>query len=160
MTLYRDVAFPDRVENLAGDAMFVVATWASSYKAAHAAGIIASENWPAVMHPTLLGILRRGGSRAIVAAEPPDFLYGFIAGDLSGPLPVVWYVYVKAPYRRGGIARGLFNALGVAPEEPFLYACRTSITTRLQHKIRLAKFVPATARYTNYQEGRYENDHD
>lgn len=159
MTLYRDA-------DSDSDRDFVIATWSSSYKAAHAAGIIASEDWPTVMHATLRKLLDRPGSRAIVAYEPPDFLYGFIAGNTSGPLPVVHYVYVKEPYRsslrgdgtRSGPrhARGLFRALGVDPEAPFLYTCRTQIVTRLGHKIRNAKFAPAAARYTNYQQERYE----
>lgn len=149
MTLYRDA-------NSASDRDFVVATWASSYKNAHAAGILASEDWPAIMHTTLTNILARPGTRTLVAYEPPDFLYGWIAGDTTCPLPVVYYVYCKAPFRRAGIAGGLFRALGVDPGSTFLYACSTSIVTRLRHKIRNAKFAPAAARYTNYQQERYE----
>lgn len=158
MTLYRDATS-------AADRDFVVATWSSSYKNAHAAGMIASEDWADIMHAQIRKLLDRPTTRAIVAYEPPDFLYGFIAGDVSkttGPLPIVWYVYVKEPYRswlrpdgtRSGPrhARGLFRALGIDPNERFLYACRTQIVTRLGHKIRNAKFVPATARYDNYQQ--------
>lgn len=159
LTLYRDAIS-------ASDLDFVVATWSSSYKSAHAAGIIASEDWPTIMHATLRKLLARPGTRAIVAYERPDFLYGFIAGDVTGPYPVVHFVYVKEPYRstarRDGTrsgprhARGLFRALGVDPEGPFLYTCRTSVVTRLGHKIRNATFAPAAARYTNYQQERYE----
>lgn len=154
MTLYRDATPTDRI--------FVTATWSSSYKNAHAAGMIPSEDYPEVMHRAIGKLLARPGARAIVAYEPPDFLYGFIAGDVSGPTPVVWYVYVKGPYRSearpGGSrvgprhARGLFRALGVDPARQFLYACRTSVVSRVTHKIPNAKFVPAAARYTNYLE--------
>jgi hypothetical protein len=163
-----------RAADSATDRDFVVATWSSSYKSAHAAGIIASEDWPTVMHATLRKLLARPGTRTIVAYEPPDFLYGFIAGDTTGPVPVVWYVYVKGPYRseprvdQDGMpiagprtgprhARGLFRALGVDPTRRFFYACSTPVVTEigLARKIPYGKFVPATARYTNYQE-RYE----
>lgn len=156
MTLYRDATPSDRV--------FVTATWSSSYKSAHAAGMIPSEDYPAVMHAAIGKLLARPGARAIVAYEPPDFLYGFIAGDTSGATPVVWYVYVKGPYRSerraGGArsgprhARGLFRALGVDPARPFLYACSTPVVAELRqaNKIPRGKFVPATARYTNYLE--------
>lgn len=165
MSSYRDVVFParledpERLEDLERDPKYVISTWSSSYKAAHAAGILAAEDWALIMHKTLFKHLTRAGSRAIVASAR-NVVEGFIAGDTSGPMPVVFYVYVGAPFRRCGLARGLFNALGVIPEEPFLYACRTSIVTRLAHKIRNAKFVPPTLRYTNYQEARYEHDHD
>jgi hypothetical protein len=158
-TLYRNVTSE-------ADRDFTIATWSSSYKNAHTAGMIASEDWPTVMHAAIRKLLGRPTTRAIVAYEPPDFLYGFIAGDVSGPVPVIYYAYVKDPYRssprgdgtRSGPrhARGLFGALGVDPEGPFLYTCRTSIVTRIAHKIRHAKFVPAAARYTNYHQERYE----
>lgn len=164
MTLYRDVVFPARLddpeglEGLAPEPKYVIATWSSSYKAAHAAGILPSEDWPLTMHRAIFKHLTRPGARAIVAVER-GVIEGFIAGDTSHPLPVVFYVYVGAPFRRSGHTRGLFQALGVDPNERFLYSCTTSIVTRLGHKIRKAKFVPATLRYTNYQEGRFENDH-
>jgi hypothetical protein len=162
MTSYRAATPADRA--------FVIATWASSYKGAHAAGMISTEDWPAIMHVQIAKLLDRPGTRTIVAYDPSDdddFLYGFIAGDVTGHLPVVYYVYVKGPYRsemagklRSGPrhARGLFAALGVDPEAPFLYTCRTSVVTRLGHKIRNARFAPAAARYTNYQEERHEHD--
>lgn len=164
MTRYRDVDPNVDTE----DRRFVVATWSSSYKSSHQAGIIASEDWPDVMHATILKLIARPTSRTIVAFDEPDFLYGFIAGDTSEPLPVVYYVYVKAPFRsqpvRGGgssgprHARGLFAALGVDPERPFLYPCRTPIVMRLSDagKIPRARLAPATARYANHQKERYE----
>lgn len=160
MTLYRDATS-------ISDRQFVIATWSSSYKNAHAAGIIASEDYPDAMHWSLGKLLDRPTTRALVAYEPesPDFLYGFIAGDTSGatgPLPIVFYVYVKEPYRstlrldgtRSGPrhCRNLFRALGVDPGEPFLYGCQTSIAIRLKHKIPRGKFVPATIRYDNYRQ--------
>lgn len=156
MTLYRNATASDRD--------LVISTWSRSYKDAHAAGMIASEDWPTIMHAQIGKLLDRPTSRTIVAYEPPDFLYGFISGDLSGPLPMIWYVYVKGPYRsawqtgtpsaRSGPrhARGLFKALGVDPGATFLYACKTAIVPTLHRKIPNAKFAPAAARYTNYQQ--------
>lgn len=154
MTIYREANLDDR--------RFVIGTWASSYKNAHHAGMIASEDWPGVMHRQIEKLITRPLVRTIVAYEPPDFLYGFICGDASKRVPVVFYVYVKGPYRseetpdgsRSGPrhARGLFTALGVDPARPFLYTCRTAVVSRLYGKIPLSKFVPAAARYTNNQE--------
>lgn len=153
MTIYRpaDLA-PDSDERT-----FVVSTWCSSYKSSHFAGLIASEDWPAIMHAQVGKLLDRPGTRALVACEPGGFLYGFIAGDTSRRLPIVYYVYVKDPFREAGYARGLFAAIGVDPAQPFLYTCRTSIVSRIgdQHpggknKIPHAKFTPAAARYPDY----------
>ncbi len=155
MTLYRAATEDDR--------RFVIGTWASSYKNAHHAGMIASDDWPGIMHRQIEKLMARPHVRTIVAYEPPDFLYGFICGDVSKAVPVVHYVYVKGPYRsqegtdgrRSGPrhARGLFVELGVEPGRTFLYTCRTSIVARLaRDKICLARFVPAEARYTNHQE--------
>jgi hypothetical protein len=137
---------------------FVIATWASSYKHSHFAGIISAEDWAPVMHAQLGKLVDRSTTRVLVAWDPPAFLYGHIVGDTSSAMPAVHYVYVKDPFREAGIARGLLAALGVDPARPFVYTCRTSMVVRLADKIPLARFTPAAARYTNYQEhghGRY-----
>jgi GNAT superfamily N-acetyltransferase len=85
----------------------------------------------------------------VVAFEHSDvnFLYGFISGDTSESVPAVYYVYIKEPYRRGGIATRLFEALGVRPTERFTYACRTAIVPTLSRSIPAARFNPAILRY-------------
>lgn len=162
MTAYRLAILEDD-----HDLPFVLGTWASSYKNAHHAGFIQSEDWPAIAHDQLGKILARPTTRTIVAYEPPNFLYGFITGDTSHAMPVVHYVYVKDPYRSelgpGGErigprhARGLFAALGVDPAKPFIYTFRTAMCAlladrRLANKIPLARFTPGAARYSNYQD--------
>lgn len=158
MTLYRDAKIDDR--------RFVVATWASSYKSAHAAGMIASEDWATIMHAQIEKLLDRPGVRTIVAydrvARGQDFLYGFIAGDPSLLVPAVFYVYVKGPFRsqegadgkRSGPrhARGLFAALGVDPARSFRFACRTAVVSRLADKIPRGRFDPGVARYQQHEE--------
>lgn len=145
------------------DRRFVTSTWSSSYKNAHAAGMIASEDWPDIMHAQIAKLINRPGTRTIVACDRPSFYYGFICGDTSDRIPVVHYVYVKAAYRAQQIepgkwsgprhARGLFAALGVDPTTPFLYTCKTSdvAVLHLANKIPLARFKPGAARYVNYQ---------
>lgn len=153
MTRYRDAVLDgDR------DRPFVIGTWSANYKNSHYAGIVQSEDWPDVMHEAIRKILDRPGTRTLVAYDPPSFLYGAIVGDTSGPMPVVYWVYVKDPYRGAGIARGLFAALGVDPAREFLYTCRTIACVRLADKIPLARFTPGAARYANYQEHRSNTD--
>lgn len=62
-------------------------------------------------------------------------------------LPLVHYVFVKQPYRRLGIARGLFNAAGVNPNQHFAYTCKTAVVSRLSDKIPNASWQPLVARF-------------
>lgn len=170
MTIYR----PADISPASDERRFAISSWSSSYKASHFAGLITAEDWADVMHVQLGKIIDRPTTRTLVAASDGrrPFLYGFIAGDTSGRIPVVHYVYVKDGYRSeqvGGVregpryARGLFAALGIDPERPFLYTCKTPVVaeigpplwSRLPSKIPRAIFRPAAARYTNYQE-QYE----
>lgn len=114
----------------------------------------------------IIELLDRPTTRAYVVFDPgTDKLLGFIAGDTSGPTPIVFYVYVTAPDRsmpagsgrpRSGprYARGLFRVLGVDPTSHFMYAAKTAVVTRMRdaNKIPRARFVPAAARYANYTE--------
>lgn len=151
---------------------FVVSSWASSYKSAHTAGIISSEDWPDVMHAQLAKLLDRETTTTLVAFDD-QYVYGFVSGDVSGDLPIVHYVYVKHPFRsqrsrrpdgsegpREGprIARSLFRALGVDPLSPFLFSCRTSIASTLRDlgKIPRGRFTPEAARYRNFNDRHQE----
>jgi len=158
MTVYRHADMAPSSDERA----FVISTWSSSYKSSHFAGLIASEDWPAIMHAQIGKLVDRPNARTLVACEPDGFLYGFIAGDTSRRLPIVYYVYVKDPFREVGYARALFVALGVDPAQPFLYTCRTAIVSRIAdnypggtNKIPHAKFAPAAARYPDY----YHQEH-
>ena len=162
MTLYR-------TDLTADDRAFVIATWASTYKSAHAAGLILADDWAAIMHDQLGKLLDRPNTRTVVAYEPGGFLYGWICGDLTGLLPIVHYVFVKAGFRTVKVAedrfsgprhaRGLFKALGVDPVQPYLYTCKTPAAAALERagKIpRSARFCPQAGRYANYNH-RSEN---
>jgi GNAT superfamily N-acetyltransferase len=133
------------------DRAFITPMWSASYKKSHTAGIIQNEDWPRVAHEAIGKILDRPGMRGVVAAatNDPDFVYGFIVGDtedILGP-PVIAYVYVKEPYRRTGIARGLFSAFGVEPNSRFVMACKTGIVSKLSSKIPFARFDNNAVRY-------------
>jgi hypothetical protein len=132
------------------DRDFIVSAWSASFKNAYAAGVIQADDWADVMHVQLRKLLDRPGMRAIVAFDKksPGFIYGFIAGDTTArEMPVVVYVYVKAPYRNMGYARGLFAALGVDPGKPFQFVCKTAVVSKLARKIPFAKWNPLVVRY-------------
>lgn len=131
---------------------FVVALWSSSYKKSHRAGLIQAEDWASVMHQQIEKLLAKPNNTTLLAYEKtdPSFLYGFIAGDVTEDVPIVHYVYCKEPYRKSGVARGLFDALGVDPYKRFVYTCETSVVLRLKQlkpELRSAQFNNNEARY-------------
>jgi hypothetical protein len=171
LTLYRPVG-PDPESD---DRKFAISAWSSSYKNSHFAGCITADDWPTVMHGQFGKIIDRPNTTTLVAYDRPSFLYGFICGDVTGPLPIVHYVYVKTPYRSERAdddgshighrrasdprhARGLFEALGVDRARPFIYTCRNSTVAEIEAagKIPGGRFIPAALRYTNYQEQQHE----
>lgn len=137
------------------DRRFVITTWSSSFKTSYAAGLIQTEDWPTIMHAQIGKVLDRPGATTLVAYErtDPSFLYGFASADVTERgKPIVFYVYVKEPYRRAGIARALFAELGINPSLPFVYACKTPAVTHVHDKIPRAKWNPLVARYPKEQQ--------
>lgn len=143
------------------DMTFVVESFLTSQRTSYSAGLIMMDDWFDVMRPQFMKALTRTGMRTIVAYEKndPEFIYGWIAADPDEQRveerdrsirwwpALVLYVYVKAPYRKEGIARALFEAVGVDPQKPFLYACNTQTASRLASKVPLARFHPLVARF-------------
>lgn len=163
---------PDTIEPtcrpfVESDREFVVSTWSSSFRTSYAAGVIPMDAWAGIMRPVLSGFLDRPDVRTIVSFErtSPDFLYGFATVDtteqhdrdakgrwVSWPA-VVYYVFVKANFRRWGIARGLLKAAGVDVAGRFLFACKTSIGIDLaERKAPLAKWNPLVVRFPKPQD--------
>lgn len=132
------------------DRSFIISTWSSSFKESNYAGIISDEDWGMVMHPQFEKYLARDDTRAIIACDRDDRseFYGWIAGNTEERTPVVFFVYVKAPYRLAGIARRLFHALGVDPLQRFVYPCGMPSAIQLAHKVPLAKLNPRGLRYS------------
>lgn len=136
------------------DAHFVVPQWSRCFKPSRSAGMIADEDWAAIMHGQIQKLLNRPGVRTIIAYEntDPSFLYGFIAATPDAPTPIVYFTVVKEAYRRAGYARGLFAAVGIDPTKRFIYTCWTPVLAKLAHTIPLAKHVPEYARIVGYVE--------
>jgi hypothetical protein len=136
------------------DAQFIVSQWSRCFKSSRSAGIIANEDWPRIMHPTIQKIVARPDVKTIVAYENTDssFLYGFITATPDRIVPIVYFVCVKEAYRRAGYARGLFAAMDIDPSERFIYTCWTPVIPKLTGQIPLAKHDPGFARIVGYTE--------
>lgn len=151
------------------DRSFIVPTWSRSYKQSQYSGLIWTDDWAGIMHPQINKVLDLPGSRAVVAYESvsPDFSYGWIAGDTSGEYPVVFFCYVKEPYRLAGYkdpqvvdgvriggtrigdgyGRQLLEAFGLKPTDPFEFTCPTSMVRHIGDKIPRSRINVNAARY-------------
>lgn len=138
------------------DREFVLDGWVSSYRNAHAAGLILMTNYHDVQWAQCEEILVRPYVRTLVAcdSEEPCFCYGFLVYESDASPPYVYYVYTKETFRRGakldlgaGVATELFRAAGIDPARTFAFACKTPIVTRLAAKIPCARWNPLPARY-------------
>lgn len=110
------------------DRQFIVSTWSRTFKDSHYAGILDTDDYAAVMHATIKRVLDRPETVAMLACEhdDPGYLYGHIVGEVEADaVPIVHYLFVKAPHRGRGIARGLVDALGLNARGYFVYTCKT-----------------------------------
>jgi hypothetical protein len=143
------------------DLTFVISSWLDASKHSYSSGLIAMDDWYAVQWPQYLKATQRPDMRTVVAFEKTDpaFLYGFMVADPTEQRieehgggvrwwpALVLFVFVKQSYRREGIARGMFDAIGIDPAKPFLYGCNTQQASRLSAKVPGARFHPLVARY-------------
>jgi GNAT superfamily N-acetyltransferase len=137
----------------------IVSAWTQNYKHAKTRGFIQAEDWYRVMDEQVDKALKRPDVRTIVAynVEATDHVadvHGFITADTEERPPLVYYVFVKENYRREGIARGLFAAMGIDPTKPFNYVCSTPFVRRLERKIPLAKWEPDFGTYPKAERKR------
>lgn len=130
------------------------------------------DQWYPTMWPFYEAFIARPGVQTLVAYEEEDsaFTYGFIVADPTeqrvqtkdGAVhwwpALVLFVFVKQSYRREGIARRLFEAVGVDVRKPFLYSCNTQIASRLASKAPNAVFNPLVVRYPKDFEVRNTNE--
>lgn len=144
------------------DHAFIVDSWVASYRDAFTAGIIQVEDWYGVMIPTVEKILRRPDVCATVAcvvgaSDHVADLCGFIVADVAESPPLIYYVFVKPHYRRGGrgrvwagdgVGRNLFASIGVDPDRPFNYVCSTPMCRTLERKMPMARWQPLLGRFS------------
>ena len=145
-----DLADPD-------DQIFIVSGWSSSQRMSRDIPLVQMTDWAALWHPVVRAVLARPRSQTLVAHGA--LRQGFICFEHSaiGNPPLVNYVYVAQPYRRQGIASGLFAAADIDPASRFEYACRTKMSWELleQHrKAPLAGYNPFRARFAEEERTR------
>lgn len=135
-----------RAMSTPNDRSFVVSNWAATFRTAFAAGMIAMEDWDSVMYPQIEKVLGRAGTKTVVAFDA-DGPIGFIAANPTEKPPHVFYVYVQQDARKQHVARALFDAVGINPDMPFGYTCKTRVLSDLARKIPMAQWRPLIARF-------------
>jgi GNAT superfamily N-acetyltransferase len=145
----------------ADDRKFAISSWLDATRFTQSCGLIQMDDFYPVMWPQYEKALARDGMSTVIAYEQddPQFLYGFMSADPGDQrIPqhdgsVRWYpglvlfVFVKQNFRREGIARRLFDAVGINPGQPFLYASNTPQASRLESKFPKAKYNQLAARF-------------
>lgn len=132
---------------------FVLGAWSSSFKDSDEAGMLTTEDYTRIMHDQIAKICARRECRVYLAVGTGAPVFGgFIAGEPSER--VVYYCFVKGQYRRRGLARQLFRALGIDPRSRFAFPCRTPSTFDLRGKIPLAIRDRAVAVYSKSERHR------
>lgn len=137
---------------------FVFGGWSSSMKHSRDSGMIVASNYPRVMKEQIASICARPETHVLLAIGTAANVFGgFIVGEPEER--VVYYVFVKGTYRRGGLARQLFAALGIDPTTRFAYPCSTDALDdpahgRLVRKIPRAIRDTAVARYPKSERHR------
>lgn len=126
------------------DSAFIVSGWSASLRISRDIPLIPMSDWASIMRP----VIRRLLDRASCIVAETSVLCGFIAFEPN----YCFYVYVAQPFRRHGLARGLFGAAGIDPASRFGYACRTLASWQCRSKIPLAQYDPFKARFAKEQD--------
>jgi hypothetical protein len=129
------------------DERFIIHTFLDSYRKNHYAGPIPYGMWSKVMEPVARTLMLGTNVRTLVARQPNEEntsvdLYGWIAAKHD----IVVYVYVKALYRKMGVARALLKAAEVPKN--FTYSCSTKDCRSIHKagKMPEARFDPLAIR--------------
>ncbi len=132
------------------DRAFVISSWETSYRKAHTAGLITMPDWAAVMRDQLTKILDRSYVKTTVAYEADDsqHIYGYLVSEPDETPPLVYWCYVKQPYRRQGMTYSLFRAAGIDAQGRWNFVCSAPVVSRILPKVPLAKWRPLLGRYS------------
>lgn len=166
------LAFRDAEE---ADLPLVIGSWLSSFRCAHAAGMISMGDWHDVMTRQIERVIARPDCHVIVAYNPDEDdkrldLHGWLCFErhyqvmqrvhdargrwveqlVETDTPLIHYCFVKQAFRRLGIARALLKAAKIDPARDMNYTCRTSAVTKLASKVPRAKWHPLIARFEKH----------
>jgi GNAT superfamily N-acetyltransferase len=95
-----------------GDERLIFSSWLKSYREGATGSREITRSVYFVQHHHLIeALLARGIVLVAADAGDPTNILGYAVGEHKGPVAVVHYVYVKAPFRNIGIGRMLAHGL-------------------------------------------------
>lgn len=133
------------------DQAFLMDSWLRSCKHSRFIGPIPMDEYAACMSRWVTAILKRPGVEVLIACNPEDDdqIFGFICHEQGFRLPLVHFTYVKQPFRKFGIARGLFGAAKIDLNRAFQFTFQSRDMDLAQRrgKFPAAKWTPLYARF-------------
>jgi hypothetical protein len=150
----------------ASDRPFIISGISASLRMTRDIPLISMLDYANIMHAQIAKLLDRTGVQCIVAEG--SVLAGFIVFERGAQVvdelglcaaDYVFYVYVAQPFRKLGVARGLFAAAGIDPASRFHYACRTLSSYEARGQVPRARYSPFYARFTPEENDQHARDH-
>ena len=115
-----------------GDASFIYSSWLKSYAAQN-------KDQPKIalyeMHREVVTRLLESGITLVACMDDdPDQVLGWLCAQRTPKFLVVHYCYMKAPFRRFGLARSLLAAFDYCPGEPLVISHKSYICKDLKDR--------------------------
>ncbi|HYF55619.1 MAG TPA: hypothetical protein VEA41_15310 [Salinarimonas sp.] len=134
------------------DLPFVLSSWLECWREAHYAGTLSHDDYFAAYRKALTALLDREDVEVLVAVNPQETerkyeIYGYLCHEKGYREPTIHWAYVKFPFRRNGVLKGLLTSAGIDPAKPLVYTHKTADCVQiLQTKNLRAKHDPWRAR--------------
>lgn len=98
------------------DEAFLFNSWLKSYRNSDFARALRNDIFYSMHHLVIERILQRPTTQVLIACDPtaPDVVYGYLVAERVGGPPIYHFLYVKAAFRRAGIAKALLEATGAS----------------------------------------------
>lgn len=90
------------------DESFVYSSWLKSHRDSRMVHGVTDTLYYPQFHDLIENVMKDPSTKIVVACDPIDdqHIFGYAVGSL-GPIPTVYWVYVKHPFRNFGLAKHL-----------------------------------------------------
>ena len=139
---------------IADDARYIISSWTKAAESHHKSARYAASDrvqhaqinrFLPLMGPVVAKILAKAS--VLVAVDDAGAILGFIAYDekikpAGVDTPILYWVQVRHPAQRQGIATALLKAAGFDAAKPATYAFGSTLYPQIQSKIARWEYVP------------------
>ena len=134
----KDILIRDYVPS---DEDFIFDSWLNNYQATSYFAKRMRKQTFMKFHPIIANAIVRRPETVIKIAGDADFtIFGYIVAELIPGAPVVHYCYVRPEFQKLGIARMMFDALGI--KGAFEVSHWTPVLNEIHFKHRIFDFNP------------------